>query len=98
MIYPMPNATNVPDGNFSMAFTYPNGDIAAQWSPPSVTSSTAPTVTGGPYTIVPTPAVYEFTSAMATLQSGTAYSVHVVTPPQGGHCSTTATLGSFTTQ
>jgi hypothetical protein len=98
MTYPAPNATGVPDGNFSIGVTYQNGDIASQWSPPAVTASAAPTVNGGPYTIVPTPGVYEYTTAVGALRPNTTYTVQVVNPPQGGRCSSTATLGSFTTQ
>lgn len=98
MTYPAPNATGIPDGNFNMQFTYRNSELATQYSAPAVMASSAPTVTGGPYAIVPTPGAFEYTSAIGALHSSTTYTVQVVTPPQGGHCSTTETLGSFTTQ
>lgn len=98
MTYPAPNATNVPDGNFSVRVTYQNGDLLSEWSAPMLTSSTAPEIAGGPYAIVPTPGAYEYTSVVGALRSATSYTVKVTNPPQGGQCSSTATLGSFTTQ
>jgi len=98
LIYPAANATNVPVTNFAVEVTYQNGSLTSQWSTPALTAPGAPKLTGAPYAIVPTPGAYEYTSSFPVLQSSTTYTIQVVNPPEGGQCSSTATLGSFTTQ
>jgi hypothetical protein len=98
LVSPAPGATSVPDGNFSIQVSFPNGNLASEWSAPKLVAGNA-SVNAGPYVIAATTGpAYEYTSAVGALSSATAYSVQVVNPPAGGACSTTATLGSFATQ
>jgi hypothetical protein len=100
MLYPSPNATNVPVNNFGMLFSSPDGNLAEVWSAPALVTAAGVAAAGGPYTIVPTVAPnYIYTSTVGTpLQSNTTYTVQVVHPPSGGSCAQTQSLGSFTTQ
>lgn len=104
LLYPIPNATGAPDGNFTMIAGY------GPFAPPTaqvVPSNGGATVTAGawdaPPSPLPSPAATP-RSAMETLYGAqvpslmprTTYSVQVTvgTPP----CQTTETAGSFTTQ
>ena len=96
LIIPKPNATGVP---LQTAFevTY-NGDIGLWSAPVLMTSNGGTAVTGSPFTIVPTPGPIIYGSQIPTLQAATSYTVDLTTPPSGGTCSETVSLGTFTTR
>ncbi len=96
--YPAPNATGIPDGNFSLRLEDPYGHIYLWSQPVLVPANGGQSVTAGPYQIVPTPGANVYTSVVPALQNSTAYSVNLTFPPTGGPCAATQTLGSFTTQ
>jgi hypothetical protein len=104
MLYPMPNATGVPDGNFTLVAGYGN---FAPPTPKLVPVNGGAAVSGGAWGPAPTPlpspaATPRFSgetlygSAIPALSAHTNYNVEVTvgTPP----CQTTETAGSFTTQ
>lgn len=98
LAYPAPNATKVPDGNFSLRINDPYSHISLWSQPDLVPGSGGPSVTAGPYEVVPTPGANVYTSAVPSLRSATTYSVNVTSPASGGPCAATQVLGSFTTQ
>jgi hypothetical protein len=104
LLYPMPNATGVPDGNFTLVVGYGS---AAPPVPQLVPVNGGAAVNGGAWgpapTPLPSPAATPrsagetlYGSAIAALSAHTAYNVTVTfgTPP----CETTESAGSFTTQ
>lgn len=101
MTYPQPGATGVADGNFTMTFAYTTNP-AALWSVPLLSASGASSINGGAYTTILAPvdpgSSGSYGSQIPALQKATTYSVTMISPPSGGACMTTATLGSFTTQ
>jgi hypothetical protein len=104
LLYPMPNATGVPNGNFTLVAGY------GTFTPPPaqiVPANGGTTIAGGPWgpapSPLPSPAATPrsssetlYGSAIPALAAQTTYNVDVTfgTPP----CQTTETAGSFTTQ
>jgi len=104
LLYPVANATAVPDGNFTMVAGY--GSIAppvAQLVPGGGGATVTAGAWGPPPSPLPSPAATPrfpmetlYGAAIPPLAARTAYTVQVTvgTPP----CQTTETAGSFTTQ
>jgi hypothetical protein len=104
LLYPMPNAADVPDGNFTMVAGYgPFAPPIAQIVPNGGGATVAAGAWGPPPSPLPSPAATPRSSMemlygarIPSLAASTSYSVQVTvgTPP----CQTTETAGSFTTQ
>ena len=104
LLFPIPNATGVPDGNFTLvvgygSFTPPPLEIV----PASGGSAIAGSAWGPPPTPLPSPAATPrsssetlYASTIPPLSAHTTYNAQVTvgTAP----CQTTETAGSFTTQ
>jgi hypothetical protein len=103
LVYPAPNATGVPDGNFQVYVSYPENP-SVDFSGPFVTSSAGAIVDGGNWaspTPGPTPGVVNpngdefFAASMPSLAPATEYTLSV----SDDLCSNGYfKLGTFTTQ
>ena len=104
LLYPMPNATGVPDGNFTLVVGYgPVAPPAPQLVPTGFGGYVAGGSWGAPPSPMPSPAATPrsssetlYGSAIPALASNTAYTLQVTfgNPP----CQTTESAGSFTTR
>lgn len=95
LINPQPNATGVPDQINGIEVTY-EGDISI-WSAPVLKPANGSAVDGSAFTIVPTPGPITYSSHVPALQAATTYNVDLTSPPSGGTCSETVSIGTFTT-
>jgi len=106
LLYSIPGATGVPDGNFQLIVGYPTTPFA----PPVLAPTPAgPSTTGATFTAAPTPLPSPmatprssiemlFGSAIPALQSATTYEVTFTFGPAIPGCPNTENAGSFTTR
>jgi hypothetical protein len=108
VLYPIDDASGVPDGNFTLIVAYPVNP-SSLWAPPTFVASGGTQVSGGGYVAAPsplpspmaTPGIPESTMygvAVPALQSKTTYSVVLNANLNIASCASAITVGSFSTQ